>query len=259
MSEEERKEIATIISSILTSTIRRMTIKQLNNEFTQTTGYRISHEKFGCYNLEQFLRSLKDKLQVIGSGEHAELQVLINEKTAHINELIAKQKTPRSKFSRLPPRKRNFYPLSRQNFTNYSYDDRPQSEPRESMLPKSPEVLTLTERMTDDMDKYSKGAVPKQTKKMQNNQIEEIYFSDEESKRNVRVPVDIQENLRKLIAKYPGGIMCSNVLEYYKKEFRKSLTYSDYGYRSIAEMCADLRSIFNMVQIDQSDVKLFSK
>ncbi|GJQ83207.1 putative P granule organization [Trypoxylus dichotomus] len=255
MSEEERKEIATIISSILTSTTRRMTIKQLNNDFIQTEGYRIPHEKFGCYNLEQFLRTLKSKVQVNGSGVHAEVQVLITEKTAHINELIAKQKARNPKIQRLPKR-RNFYQHNNRSFTNCTNNSHNEkSEKIESKISSSngPEQ-TVTETSTND-----KGAVPKQTIRRQTSRIEEIYFSDEESRRNVRVPENIQENLRKLISKYPDGIMCSSILEYYRKEYRKALTYSEYGYRSIAEMCADLRNIFNVVQLDRSDVKLFNK
>lgn len=65
--------------------------------------------------------------------------------------------------------------------------------------------------------------------------------------------------MKRLIKKYPDGIMCSSILEFYKNEYRRSLIYTEYGYRSVAEMCVDLRDIFKVVQLDKSDIKLFSR
>ncbi|KAK9737379.1 OST-HTH/LOTUS domain [Popillia japonica] len=258
MSAEERKEVATIISSILTSSVKKMTIQQLNKEYRNTVGYWIPYEKFGCANLEQFLRTLTDKIQIHGSGIHAEVQVLINSKTAHINELISRQRVPRGKPSKAfnrrypPPQQRSFVKYA--NDRNYTHNNitNQNTYVGDTRIPSKNDDTALP--VTEEF----RGAIPKQITQ-ENNHGEDIYFSDEENKKNLRVPYIIQQNLKRLIKKYPDGIMCSSILEFYKNEYRRSLIYTEYGYRSVAEMCVDLRDIFKVVQLDKSDIKLFSR
>ncbi|KAI4458899.1 tudor domain containing protein [Holotrichia oblita] len=243
-----------------------MTIQQLNRDYMDTVGYRIPHGKFGCTNVEQFLRTLTDKIQVIhGSGMHAEVQVLISSKTAHINKLISKQRAPKGKPSkafnrgyRPPPPRRSFIQYTNdRNYNNNNMTNQNRGA-GDATIPNETSCISSNINTTLNVKEEFRGAIPKQFTQ-QSNDVEEIYFSDEDNRRNLRVPYNIQENLKRLIMMYPDGIMCSSILEYYRKEYGRSLSYSEYGYRSVAEMCVDLRDIFKVVQLDKSDIKLFSK
>lgn len=184
-------------------------------------------------------------LQVRGSGINAEVQVIVNNKTAHINDLIAKQRAPKPSKSRFVfqvmltfslynyqyyifrnhrrPNRNVQYPSDRRNFSNYinyisdSLSFKPVEDVAGSETSSNLDYLSVacsTPVHFEESD-LCKGAVPKQTINKVDD-MEEIYFSDEENRKNTRVPLLIQDNLRRLIVKYSDGVMCSSLSEIYK-------------------------------------------
>ncbi|EEZ98350.2 tudor domain-containing protein 5 isoform X2 [Tribolium castaneum] len=121
MAPSEATETKCIITSLLTSNPLRCSIAQLCDDFRNIVGYPIPIDKLGFKSVEAYLKSIPDTVKVYGTGPDAEVQGIIKEKSAHINLMVAKQKT-----TSIPPHKRSrmkFIPSGYQK--NYNAPRRP--------------------------------------------------------------------------------------------------------------------------------------
>lgn len=82
-----------------------------------------------------------------------------------------------------------------------------------------------------------------------------ITFENESSK----VPIEIQNRLRKLIKFYSSGIRCTDLPSLYRKMFRRNLEYQTYGFNRLINLCIHLDSIFYCEEESDCDFKLYDK
>ncbi|KYB29056.1 Tudor domain-containing protein 7-like Protein [Tribolium castaneum] len=192
MGSQQESEVKNIITGLLTSNPLRCTIQKLCKDFYETVGYNVPFRKLGFTNVEDYLHSIPDTVQVFGHGPSAEVQGVFKPKSAHINLMVVKQK-------------------------NVPKTNRKQIVPKRKSLPR----------------------------------VDDGYRS--------RVPPGIQNNLRKLILRFPDGIWCTKLPEVYKKMFNVDLNYQIFHYRSLIEMCTDLTEIFHYTQISSDDYMLYDR
>lgn len=74
-----------------------------------------------------------------------------------------------------------------------------------------------------------------------------------------RVPEEVKDNLRNLIADYPEGIWCCDLPKLYVTRFKTELDYAAYKFRTLNEMCLYLSSIFHYIRPNKGDFKLYDK
>ncbi|KAK4881755.1 hypothetical protein RN001_005074 [Aquatica leii] len=107
---KELDELKKIITGILVSSPLRLTIANIDRDYADLVGERIPFRKFGFTSLEGCLHSMRDILQVMGTGVHAEVMLRVSDKSSHINQLVTKQKVTKPKgkqrFGSRPPRAR---------------------------------------------------------------------------------------------------------------------------------------------------------
>ncbi|XP_066246309.1 tudor domain-containing protein 5 [Euwallacea similis] len=89
ITEEEVKKH---IRSILTSAPVILNVKNIQHDYFSLMGFSIPYSKFKYNSLEQFLKNIPDICTVKGSGPFAEVHIVPNEKSRHMNELVTKQK-----------------------------------------------------------------------------------------------------------------------------------------------------------------------
>ncbi|KAJ8955011.1 hypothetical protein NQ318_000443 [Aromia moschata] len=92
--------IKQFITSLLTSTPLVVTMQQLNKDYMNTIGEPIPYQKLGYNSLEHFLRSINDTVQVNGSGPTAQVIPYVSELSAHVHDLVIRQKVNTSKRGR---------------------------------------------------------------------------------------------------------------------------------------------------------------
>ncbi|XP_066151692.1 tudor domain-containing protein 5 [Euwallacea fornicatus] len=85
-------EVKKHIRSILTSAPVVLNVKSVQRDYSSLLGFSIPYSKFKYNSLEQFLKNIPDTCTVKGSGPFAEVHIVPNEKSKHINELVTKQK-----------------------------------------------------------------------------------------------------------------------------------------------------------------------
>ncbi|XP_044259946.1 tudor domain-containing protein 5-like isoform X2 [Tribolium madens] len=109
MGSEQEAEVKIIITGLLTSNPLRCTIQKLCKDFQETVGYSIPFRKLGFTNIEDYLHSIPDTVQVFGHGPFAEVQGVFKPKSAHINLMVVKQKnvpkSNRKQINTLPKRR----------------------------------------------------------------------------------------------------------------------------------------------------------
>lgn len=85
--------------------------------------------------------------------------------------------------------------------------------------------------------------------------MDSIFLEESED----RVPEEVKDNLRNLIADHPEGIWCCELPQLYMSRYRTELDYTVYKFRTLNEMCLYLSSIFHYIRPFKGDFKLFDK
>ncbi|XP_063909348.1 tudor domain-containing protein 5 [Zophobas morio] len=210
MAPSQESETKCIITGLLTSNPLRCTIKQLCNDFYNTTGYNIPFRKLGFSCVEEYLRSIPGTVRIIGSGPSAEVQGVVTQNSAHINIMVAKQKK-----DSIPAHKRKNVKVYQQ--------------------PSTSNVST------------------------NNTTKQHFHHAEYDDEYKSKIPKRIQNNLRKLIMRFPNGIWCTKLRQEYNEMFREDLNYEKFHFRSLIEMCTDLSDIFRYIQPTSEDFILYDK
>lgn len=74
-----------------------------------------------------------------------------------------------------------------------------------------------------------------------------------------RITQEVRNNLAIIIAGEDGGMMCSQLIDRYYRQFGVTLDPYDYGFQSMSQMCEALTDIFHVVRHGKSDWKLYDK
>ncbi|CAH1996529.1 unnamed protein product [Acanthoscelides obtectus] len=132
--EKQRSDVISSIRGCLISTKGKIPLRQLEKDYRTLIGERIPYQKVGFKSLTDFIDSVPT---LVLSEQNGELYVdaKINSKSAHISEMVCKQKTGKNKvfrnsvppprFSSLPPR--NWRPKYVQKNTSYQTTSRPKA------------------------------------------------------------------------------------------------------------------------------------
>ncbi|XP_018333463.1 tudor domain-containing protein 5-like isoform X2 [Agrilus planipennis] len=113
--------------------------------------------------------------------------------------------------------------------------------------------------LSDDIKTTAKGAAANLSSKSIS--LDDVFVSDSEDEDyiNYKVPAEVQQNLCILIKNYQDGLWCNELPNAYKRRFRKTLDYMDYGYKTLMALCMDLDRIFHCIRPDRGDIKLYDK
>ncbi|EDW09514.2 uncharacterized protein LOC6579697 isoform X1 [Drosophila mojavensis] len=86
-----------VIHSLVVSTPDRVTIERLKRDYANEEGCPVPYNSLGFKDIESFLRSIPDTVELVGYGPMAYVLAKSNAKTAHIQALVQCQKRPSSK------------------------------------------------------------------------------------------------------------------------------------------------------------------
>ncbi|XP_018575854.1 uncharacterized protein LOC108914515, partial [Anoplophora glabripennis] len=163
------------ITSLLTSTPLVVTIQQLSKDYKNTIGEPVPYQKLGYNSLEHFLRSIPDTVQVNGSGPIAQVIPVASAKSAHVNQLVTKQKIVKNKKSHFAVQKRtNIYPSGSSYFPNKI----------ENVSQTSKKMYYPTNNYISSLPKYSSYPTPTYSGKHQSDNLLNNYEHSTSGKNN---------------------------------------------------------------------------
>lgn len=85
-------EVKNVLRSILISSPLIINVSELDSDFKEQMGIKIPFQKLGFKSLLEFLNSIPDVLTVNGKDEYSNVQLVFSEKSAHVSDLVMKQK-----------------------------------------------------------------------------------------------------------------------------------------------------------------------
>lgn len=239
---QEIEEIKMLIRGLLISVKTQMTVEDLRKDFKRTEGRDIPFRKLGFNNIIEFLRSIPDTVLIeIHRGIPYVLPV-VEEKIAHIEALVSKQKTTNKSIFYRPPRKivhtqetfgaplqqriPKAYvppPLSRvpSHFNNFNEN---------LYYGHYPEPLALTPHPPPPyrLPQYPVELPPRLRR-----------FRDSD----VHIPKYIQQHMKELLCKYSEGFPVRRLDEKYKEMFNVSIPVRDFGFHSLTEFALHFESM----------------
>ncbi|XP_017767949.1 PREDICTED: tudor domain-containing protein 5 isoform X3 [Nicrophorus vespilloides] len=257
MREEECKML---IRAIVTSIPHAIDIRVMAKEFFDTIGHEIPYKQFGFKSLELYLKSIPDVVSVHGTGSFATVSVVCVEKTAHIREMVLKQKQGKRK----PFRNNNNHTYinrnngfrAKPNFRIQTNHYKPIQSKYETQVVQN-DTAEVRKEEESDCKEVSDG-VEDEVVVVKQNVEKNVKIFIESVKINYNVPNDVQLKLKMLIDSYPNGMWCSNLPIFYRDKFKDNLQYAKYGYISIIHMCSSLPAIFKYQQVNQGDYRLYN-
>ncbi|CAG9835960.1 unnamed protein product [Diabrotica balteata] len=89
--------VKTMVRSVLTSSPASLSVDRLCKEYRDILGENIPFQKLGYNSVEHFLRDIPDTVQLVGSGRFATVNLVFSEKSAHIAQMVSKQKLTKKK------------------------------------------------------------------------------------------------------------------------------------------------------------------
>ncbi|XP_050508484.1 uncharacterized protein LOC126885747 [Diabrotica virgifera virgifera] len=89
--------LKTMVRSVLTSSPTALTVDRLCKEYRDILGENIPFHKYGYNSVEHFLRDIPDTVQLVGTGRFATVNLVFSEKSAHIAQMVSKQKLAKKK------------------------------------------------------------------------------------------------------------------------------------------------------------------
>ncbi|XP_049949163.1 uncharacterized protein LOC126457138 [Schistocerca serialis cubense] len=96
--EAEKAELKSILRGLLISSPKQMTVRELANDFSRQEGREFPFQKYGFRTFVDYLRTIKDTVLLSGF-QPIYVTPVVKESTAHVNELVLKQKNSTSKKS----------------------------------------------------------------------------------------------------------------------------------------------------------------
>ncbi|KAK9880650.1 hypothetical protein WA026_011889 [Henosepilachna vigintioctopunctata] len=225
----KESEVKKVLRSLLVSSALKVTVCSLKKDYYDVEGRDIPFKELGYNSLQHFLHSIPDVLQIKGTSDHAEITLVVSEKTAHVNELVMKQKKPsKGKLAGIARKKvvhnqiinaktlRNICTVEAPLNTSFTFVDEATNN-------------QITGVNTEEMDKY------------------------------VKIPQQIQLNLQNLISKFPQGLSCSQLPYEYKKIYKEEFDYQKYGFLSLIHLCISLDNIFKWEKESTYDYILYDR
>ncbi|KAK9890999.1 hypothetical protein WA026_013335 [Henosepilachna vigintioctopunctata] len=91
-------ETKKILRSLLVSSPMVLTVMKLNNDYRDVMGYEIPYKDLGYEKLLDFLNEIPDVLKVNGNSLKSEISLVVSEKTAHVNDMVLRQKKGKSQY-----------------------------------------------------------------------------------------------------------------------------------------------------------------
>ncbi|XP_060526440.1 tudor domain-containing protein 7 isoform X2 [Cylas formicarius] len=120
MTEEDVKKA---IRSLLTSTPNVLNVRTVQKDYKELMGTDVPYQQFGYNSLEQFLKCIPDVCLVQGGGQWATVIPIVNEKVAHINNMVMKQRNnSRKSAGTRRPKQANFQHKQPMNFSPHTTD-----------------------------------------------------------------------------------------------------------------------------------------
>ncbi|CAH0553910.1 unnamed protein product [Brassicogethes aeneus] len=284
MASDFENGVKSCIRSLLTSTPLVLTVRKLQNDYKNTIGEDIPVQRMGYSNLEHFLKSIPDTCSVNGYGPNASVLPIVSEKTAHINEMVTRQKVtikgPMKRYMMARPKNTPIRKMQYPSQMPYKQPPTPVEPPKkpppllhtiigapvryENGVAPSPNVninkpvvkcepkpeISIPYKSTVDKSSVSvvKDKDTRSSKVLKNT-----------SSKHVNVPECMQNELKEIISKFPDGIWCSDLPTYYRKRYNRKLDYEIYGYRRLIDLCMDLSGIFHCHQPGMCDYRLYDK
>ncbi|XP_044729278.1 uncharacterized protein LOC123292629 [Chrysoperla carnea] len=309
------KTTKSILKSLTLSSAKGITVQNLCRDYRDIVGTAIPFQKLGYSDLMGFLKSIPDTIFISGSGMSALVIPVTDEKTAHLEDMIQKQKKPSSRSkkrcnsSRIIQRPRairidtnkseytrrdygaaNILPTEEigekfNNWDDFSSDESqginhamPTNNESHSTSFSKPNILPTKEieekfhNMNDissdeshsiinhmqptKSDFHPTSTILNETKsrvRATNNSYNDFAASTISRKFND----PFKDKLRELISKYPNGLWCCELPQYYKKHFNANLNVAEKGYCSVIHFCTSHSDIFHCIKPDNGDWKIF--
>ncbi|KAG0422030.1 hypothetical protein HPB47_002102, partial [Ixodes persulcatus] len=95
---ETKEEVATMLSSVLTSEKAGVALRRLEREYETLIGTRIPYRRLGYSTLEEFLRDLRSVVRLArGPDGETMVHAVLTEATAHVAEMVKGQKSSKPK------------------------------------------------------------------------------------------------------------------------------------------------------------------
>nr|WFP31747.1 TDRD5 [Locusta migratoria] len=96
--EAEKAELKSILRGLLISSPKQMTVRDLANDFSKQEGREFPYQKFGFRTFVDYLKTIKDTV-VLSGCQPIYVTPVVKQSTAHVNDLVLKQKNSTSKKS----------------------------------------------------------------------------------------------------------------------------------------------------------------
>ncbi|KAF7282570.1 hypothetical protein GWI33_002360 [Rhynchophorus ferrugineus] len=242
-------EVKNIIRSLLTSSPLILNVGKVKRDFKELVGYELPYKAFNNRSLEEYLRTIPDVCRVKGTGYSAQVVPVITEKTAHINDMVTKQKNNTNKNSKMR------FPIRRKKTSNGS-----QSTNQSQRSSSRPDDYRRKRGFETSYNSNINNTINTYKQKLQTSSIKMSPINLKENGSNIRsVPQNVQKKLQTLIGNFENGIWCCDLPHYYKQMFKEELPHSNYGYIKLIDMCMELTHIFICIQPGTDDFRLYDR
>uniref|UniRef100_A0AAU7J943 Tudor domain-containing protein Tdr5 n=1 Tax=Locusta migratoria TaxID=7004 RepID=A0AAU7J943_LOCMI len=264
----ELGDLKSVLRSVLVSSKKRLTPRELQRDFRRVEGKFVPYRKFGFATFEDFLQSIPDicSIQYENDGSMYVVPV-VTESLKYIAELVSKQKKPdvniKSKKSRSRHIDKKFIPAHLQHHLESFVRCHPKGAPVEvlhrEVLSKFPHILQGFDDIEEILDcanhilRFDQGYVFPIILTSKS-----CYHSRGDTQRNEGndcqvLPENIVSNIKSLIKAHPNGILASDFASAYAEMFNSVLNIMKYGYINILSVVSAYPEILHCFRVTDDD------
>lgn len=266
------KEIKRVIRSLLISlNSKDVTLKVLSDVYLEVEGTNIPFKDFNFTSLKEFLKSLDDVCRLeVNDDDKLCVYHIDTEKTKHVSKLVSLSKT---KSNKQQTRGGRSHLKTANKLSPYLifciFNKLLRKAPANIKKIKKEDVLNEIlnykyiyyeiKDLNDQLNNYSHilahndDYICFKVNNMSESRDKKSEFFESVSD---LIPTRTKDRLRVLIKKFPQGIYCSKLPEFFRNEFNLDIDYSSLGFANIIEFIIALPKLLKIVTLEKSKIQV---